>query len=394
MIIKSTRIQAGGAAKAAHHVLDKRDGNESIAVLTGSRETILAGDAIARAWGQKYGLRHFTISPDVPLDASQLREAVRLILAEYRVPADNPMAMVEHVKDRADGTQVPHYHFLVGEVNPETGRVLDSRHTMRRNEKLSRMCEVMFGHPLVKGGHNRVVAAALRREGRIEIADAMAGLAEGDRPRSAFTEKQHQRAKRLHHNLPEARQAVQAAMTEADGPAALITALARSGLRVLPGLKSGVRVVANRETGVVLGSLDRLAQMRRADVRTFMKGGGHYGGNRQDNAGRGTHRPAEHRGPAAAAGATGRQRRTVADHDDPGDTFATDRRGSGDRRKADGPVCRHRIDAALINHALGGQRGRLDDLKRQATAAARAGGGKQQSWCGSFTGTLCYDGGR
>lgn len=374
MIIKSTRIQAGGAPNAARHVLDREDSNESIAILAGSRETILAGDAIARAWAQKYGLRHFTISPDAPLDASQLREVVRLILAEYRVPAANPMTMIEHVKGRADGSQVPHYHLLIGEVNPETGRVLDSRHTMRRDEKLSRVCEVRFGHRLIKGGHNRAVVAALRREGRTDIADAMAALTEGDRPRSAFREQQHQRAKRLHENLSEARQAVRTAMALADGPAALVAALARSGLRVLPGLKSGVWIVASRETGAVLGSLDRLAQMRRADVRTFMKGRGN-GANHPNNSGRSTRGPAQHRVPDAAAGSTGGQRRTIPHHDDPGNAVATDRGGSGDRREDNRVVCRNRLDAALINRVLGGQRGRLDSLKRQATAAAAAGGG-------------------
>lgn len=65
-----------------------------------------------------------------------------------------------------------------------------------RNEKISRLAEIKFGHDLTKGRHNNAVMHALLDEGKVEQAAAMDVLTKGPPALSRFSSKAHQIAKR------------------------------------------------------------------------------------------------------------------------------------------------------------------------------------------------------
>jgi hypothetical protein len=91
-----------------------------------------------------------------------------------------------------------------------------------------------------------------------------------EKPRSAIASAQRQRIKRAGVSDVEARAAVKSAWEDAASAASLRDALASSGLRIVPGAKAGVHLVATAD-GVEIGALDRIVRARRVDVRQFME---------------------------------------------------------------------------------------------------------------------------
>lgn len=186
MIIKATRIRVGGADALAKHLL-RRDENETVRTLYGVvAETLSAAQGIAQAFGSKYAIRHFSISPEQALSRLQLKQVLKALFKEYKV-ADRPWTAVEHTKSRSDGSSAPHYHVCICECQPSTGRVLESSWSHPRNEYLARSSELAFGHEIVVGRHMEAVIRRLRDEGRLEWADTLAAAYTGIRPLCAFT---------------------------------------------------------------------------------------------------------------------------------------------------------------------------------------------------------------
>ncbi len=267
MIIKSTRIRVGGAEAAGRHILDRADGNEKIVIISGGRETLAAAEGIAALHAQRFGLRHYVISPDEPLSRGQLQRMLAAIRQEYGIPAEALETLVAHTKMRADGAKTEHYHYLVPEADPTTGRVLSSRHSYARNEKLARVAECEFGHQITPGRHNRAVIAALRREGRADLAARLTAAADVPRPTAAFDAEQHQRAKRNGVSLPQARQAIKDAWKLSD--AEMAAALQRAGLRIEKGTKCPIITTTDASGAKVeLGALHRLAKCKLAEARS------------------------------------------------------------------------------------------------------------------------------
>src|SRR5690606_8817911 len=111
-----------------------------------------------------------------------------------------------------EGVTDRHWHLVVAETNAATGRVLSSRFDHPRHEKIARLLELEFGHPVNAGAHDVAVLAALRDEGLGDLADRLAGeLGHGPRPVAAYTTQAHQAAKRDGIDLAQARQHVRTA---------------------------------------------------------------------------------------------------------------------------------------------------------------------------------------
>lgn len=199
MIVKQSRIKTGGSGGIIEHVLNERD-NEAVAVLRDDFEDLQAMEAVGASADRKYGIRHFIVSPDQELTPDQLDQVMAELAEEFGF-GNRSVSVVEHSKNRADGGDAPHFHILVSELDDQN-RVMDSSKMFARNEKVARKLEVMFGHDVQKGRHNRAVEQALRDEGHNIIADRLAPLTEGPPPNSAFSSKQHARAKRLGIDLP------------------------------------------------------------------------------------------------------------------------------------------------------------------------------------------------
>ena len=274
MIISASRIStASGARVVGAHVFSGPK-NQSITVVQGSRPELDDMVRDARDHGAKYSIRHFKVNPE---EATTRDQALAVATALGREFGFDPgrAVMVEHEKRRQGGKGFDrHWHLLVPEVDAVRGRVLDAHWMRARHEKVSRVAEIELGHHQVQGRWNKAVEAALRAEGRGELADRVQPLAAGDRPAEAFTAVRHQVAEhRGGASMPEMKAAVADAWQQSDSGAAFRTALAEQGLTARPGDKKGVWLVeATGADGapVLVGSLARLTRAKAEEVGARM----------------------------------------------------------------------------------------------------------------------------
>jgi len=137
MIVLATRIaRKGGYHRLEKHLLDKPEENERVQILAGDRGVFADAQALADSKKCKYALRHLSISPERKMSARQLAQFVRSIDLEFGIGDQRPRLVVLHEK----GGRV-HFHVAISEVDPATGRVLDSRHDYARLERLAREYE-------------------------------------------------------------------------------------------------------------------------------------------------------------------------------------------------------------------------------------------------------------
>lgn len=201
MNLNGSRISSGGAGGTVAHVLNGEN-NETVEIICGDLDQMEELDQLAQVNGQKYGLRHFIINPEEGLAPEQWDRAIEMHKQEFGW-GDREHVIVAHRKQRLDGSTVEHRHMLVEDAD-QLGKILHIGHQFQRNEKLSRMMEVEFGHRLIKGKHNRAVIKALEKEGRTDVADAMKDkhLDKGKPALAQFSSRMNARAKRLDVSLP------------------------------------------------------------------------------------------------------------------------------------------------------------------------------------------------
>jgi hypothetical protein len=129
-----------------------------------------------------------------------------------------------------------HEHRVIG-LGRSDGSVIDLSHDHARREKVSRIVEHTMGLPFVKGAHNKAVVAALMRENKPEIADAMkaAGLLDGSRPRAQTTPGERAQQERAGIPAADVRAAALSAWRASDNGHAFAAALVSNGLRLAQG---------------------------------------------------------------------------------------------------------------------------------------------------------------
>ena len=149
-----------------------------------------------------------------------------------------PFASAIHVKG---GREHEHRVYLRVEAS---GKAIRLDHDHARREKLGRVMEFGRGEPFVKGAHNRAVIAALEKEGRPEIAEAMrqAGLHEGSRPRARLTPQERQQQDRTRVSKGGVAAQVSASWAASDNGAAFSAALSEQGLALALGSRCPVIV--------------------------------------------------------------------------------------------------------------------------------------------------------
>lgn len=273
MIIKATRIRASAGAGALVRHLLAGDDNEAISIIRGTVADV--GDAVkdARTFSRTYAIRHFVIAPAVQMDHAQFHHAVTMLGSEFGFDPATTL-IVEHTKTRVvAGVADRHWHVVVAETDPATGRVLSSSFDRARHEKLARQIELLFGHPIIGGAHDIAVLAALRAEGNGDLAsrlDAQFGTRERPAPAAAFTTSAHQAAKRAGVDLALVRENIRAACAGSPSGAVLLRILAAQGLAIEQGDKPGVWVVRGSD-GQFLGAAHRLSGLRKADFTRIME---------------------------------------------------------------------------------------------------------------------------
>ena len=147
-----------------------------------------------------------------------------------------PFASQIHVKS---GREHEHREYL--RTRPD-GMAIRLDHDFARREKLSRIVEWERGEPFIQGAHNRAVIAALEKDGREDVADAMraAGMHQGPRPRAAVTPTERLQQDRTGISKKDVAACVAQAWAASDSGSAFAAALAEQGLRLAQGDKCPV----------------------------------------------------------------------------------------------------------------------------------------------------------
>lgn len=309
MLIKSTRIRTTvGAEPLVRHLLDGDD-NEAVSVFQGTVQDLRDAVADAKQFGRTYALRHWIVAPEIEIDREQFNRALEVLANEFGFSTEIPL-IVEHQKSRSvSGVAGTHWHIVMPETDPSNGRVLSSRHDRARHEKIARMLEIEFDHPVVQGAHNKAVLTALHQEGHTDLVARLTDqLSLGDRPVEAFTTKAHQMSKRAGFDLATLKRHVATAWADTGTASRFVERLMEHGMRLETGDKDGVWVIRTA-TGTFLGSGHRLTRMRRADFAKHME---NFTNEHQSSADRSTSDPSGNPSDPSKYGdnpCTGRDRR-------------------------------------------------------------------------------------
>jgi hypothetical protein len=272
MIIKSTRHATGDSQTRILNHLVRGDENDRVQVLRGTEADISDMFRDAARFKTAFAIRQFIIAPAEAMTRDQALRVVHALGEEFRFNSDR-VFVVEHEKQRAMEEVYPvHWHLVVPEVETVTGKVLSSSNDYARQEKIARVVEDEFGHQIILGAHTKSVSEALRREGRIKLAERLeAELASQiDRPEQAYTSVEHAAAKRQGMDLPGLRLLVRDAWRSTETRDQLIAKLGEIGVEIQRGDKPGEWVL--RSHGVFAGSLRRMAGAAKDDVSQRMEG--------------------------------------------------------------------------------------------------------------------------
>jgi hypothetical protein len=159
-------------------------------------------------------IHHLHADPSTEWTEAQYAQHLVLYETEFGL-VGQPRLAVRHRKHGRG-----HRHYVWSLVRRD-GSLISMSHDYARREKISRILEFEFGEPHVAGRHNRAVAAALRREGRMDVAASIeaAGLLEVERPMAQWTSAEREQAKRTRVRKPTIEDAVLMAWRHtSDGP--------------------------------------------------------------------------------------------------------------------------------------------------------------------------------
>lgn len=272
MIIKGIRLRtASGITRTVQHIQNGAE-NESVVFLRGSSTDIrdMHHDAVAN--DSRYSVRHWIVAPHEETTRSQMKQVLGLLAQEFAFDPHRA-TVVEHRKRRAttDATDV-HWHVLVGEVDPASGRILRNSFDRIKHELIARISEFTFGHRFVLGKHTKTVLKGLRARKLDSIAEILeATLKHSSAPAAeAFSHSQHQEMKRHGVDLPAIRRFIKNAFQDPTSEIDLRQKLSLIGLELRAGDKLGTWIVVRTEDDLLVGALHRLAGKRRSEVNILM----------------------------------------------------------------------------------------------------------------------------
>ena len=217
-------------------------------------------------------VQHLHVDPSTEWTEAQYARHLVLYETEFDLVGQPRLAVFHRKHGRG------HRHYVWSLVRRD-GSLISMSHDYARREKISRILEFEFGEPHVAGRHNRAVAAALRREGRMDVVASMevAGLLEIERPVAKQTSAEREQEKRTRIRKPTIEDAILTAWRHtSDGPG-FEQALEANGLSLAMGDEVPVLV---DQTGNVhplarlIGKLTKAADGHRigaAEVRCRIK---------------------------------------------------------------------------------------------------------------------------
>ncbi|MFG6638128.1 hypothetical protein ACGYJ8_19665 [Sulfitobacter sp. 1A12126] len=292
MILKSSRISVSETSTIAAYFAAEGE-NEQISWLRGTQAEIKLMGIAAKLAGRAFSVRHVIVAPGEKLGAQELGQILDNVCAEYSVTENmrERITAVVHKKPREDNMGFEyHYHFAVPELDTDTGRVLDSRFTHMRNEKLSRLAELQTGHEITPGRFNREVYDALSRERpdldlsryqtALEDAAEASGMERSDwksyRAESSYTSTSHRVIKRKARaagveadlSLPKIKSLMRS-WASTQTPEQFIEHVLANGYELRPGQREGIWRLHGH--GHDLGSIDRISGIKRHKIDEIME---------------------------------------------------------------------------------------------------------------------------
>ena len=281
----------------------------------GSKAQIMAMGAVSQWLGKAFSVRHQIVSPGQELSIGQLRKIIDNYAKEFNLSADvrRRICVVRHKKPRDDGKPGSeyHYHIAIPEVDTQTGLVVKNGFTALRNEKLSRLAELQFGHDIVPGAMNKAVYKNLTENhpeidlGRFQLALEEAAveacMKREDwleyRAEAGFSSKEYQILNRKLEqaeardgvdfkkdiDIKKIRKDLQALARSSDGISAFLVAIENQGFDIQPGKKAGIHRVW--KGGFEIGSLDRLSRLPRTELHEAILEHKSLGGRSHDSTG-------------------------------------------------------------------------------------------------------------
>lgn len=199
--LKTKTIKSGEGSRVIGYVLSQGQ-NEVVELMEDDVGALEIEDLIALQDGDRFGLIHSIYTSDRDLTRDQLKHMQFAMRAEYGIPEQAPSMLVRHEKTGRDSTVRSHYHEII-QGRDLRGRVIDTFRSKKRDELVSRMCEVEFGMELVPGKHNDFVyKAAVERHLEAKYTDAFQTIAhiKAEAKYSSFESKMTERQGfDLHH---------------------------------------------------------------------------------------------------------------------------------------------------------------------------------------------------
>ncbi|WP_255319400.1 hypothetical protein [Acetobacter indonesiensis] len=251
----------------SHHVLHGAK-NEAIRVLAGSDWLMRDHMQEAKRERLTYGLRHIAFNPAQAMSDAQLAEFAGHLCQELKADPSH-MTLIIHQKDG-----LTHGHLILPEWQQD--RVLESRFSWMRLEKVARLEELRLGHALVPGRHDKTIAKALHKQGYHHEAEQVESLippSDNLKPRAAYTAQARRMAERQGVDLATRKTLVATLWSHSDGLKSFRAALKEHGLTMREGDRKDTRPGAHiieDENGTLIGSFTRLTKVRMADFRKLL----------------------------------------------------------------------------------------------------------------------------
>lgn len=248
MIIKASRVPTRGAAlKRLIEHIENADDNDEVVALRGTSADLLDARRDARSFGRQYCVRHWIVAPSKEVSFDKMLRAVEALAVEFGFQAARAVVR-GHRKPKASSPSLfdGHLHILVPEIlDPFRGGVLSSAHDWLRGEKIAKILSFDWQEAFVESTKPAPILAALRRDGRGDVADAYQAAfpVRGPRPAASFDTAAQQRLKRVGLDLPVLRLLVAGALDGAKTSADVHANLSAHGLVCKVGAKAGVYIV-------------------------------------------------------------------------------------------------------------------------------------------------------
>ncbi len=275
MIIKSGAISAGDGPRITDYVVAEAD-NERVEIVQNDNDQLLIADHFAELKSRKNGLLHIVIAPSQELAANELKATIEAIHKEFGFNPADPETLAMHQSRRADGSVKQHWHLVRPAADSESGKTYRLFRSKAKDEAVSRLLELQLGHKLTSGSRNDFAELRLREQGHDELAERLAeAFSDQDTPKAAYSQNEHQQAKRQSYDLPGLRQQLKelAELPRPDQPLALAELLLREGLGLQDAVTDGrgrSRINIELPGDQKMHNANRTLKIKAAEVAAFI----------------------------------------------------------------------------------------------------------------------------